>query len=321
MTSHHSRRSFLQGLGASLATTAFAAASSSSAAAAKPRLTIIDTHTHFYDPHRPQGVPWPPKDDQLLYRTVLPSDYQALPVPQPVAGTVVVEASPWLEDNQWILDLAANDVFLVGFVGNLPVGKEEFARQHFRRFAAQRLFRGVRLGAGQLQQGLSNQRFRADLNLLADRNLCLDLLGGPDMLPAVAQLAEAAPGLRMVIDHVANLRIDGKAPPVDWVRGMQSAARCKNVSCKVSGLVEGTGRTDGTAPRDAGFYQPVLDAIWSAFGEERLVYGSNWPVSERFAPLATVQQIVHDYFSAKGKTALENVFWKNAKAIYKWVNR
>ena len=70
---------------------------------------IIDTHTHFYDPTRPQGVPWPPKENQLLYRTVLPADAQALAAPVGVTGTVVVEASAWLEDNQWILDLAAND--------------------------------------------------------------------------------------------------------------------------------------------------------------------------------------------------------------------
>src|SRR6266542_3780288 len=64
---------------------------------------LIDTHTHFYDPTRAEGVPWPPRDDKLLYRTRLPKDYRALPVPRPVTGTVVVEASPWLEDNQWVL--------------------------------------------------------------------------------------------------------------------------------------------------------------------------------------------------------------------------
>jgi hypothetical protein len=63
-------------------------------------VSLVDTHTHFYDPSRPQGVPWPPRDDKLLYRTVLPKDYRALPVPRPVTGTVVVEASPWVEDNQ-----------------------------------------------------------------------------------------------------------------------------------------------------------------------------------------------------------------------------
>ena len=109
----------------------------------------------------------------------------------------------------------------------------------------------------------------------------------------------------------------GKPPPADWLSGMRSVVRRENVYCKVSGLVEGTGRTDGTAPHDAQFYTPVLDAVWEAFGENRLIYGSNWPVSERFAALATVQKIVHDYFGAKGRTRLEKVFGGNANAAYR----
>ena len=107
-------------------------------------LTIIDTHTHFYDPTRAGGVPWPPKDDPLLYRRVLPEHYKALPKPSPVTGTVVVEASPLIEDNEWILELAAHDLFIVGFVGNLPVGTADFMR-HLNNFSHNSIFRGVRL--------------------------------------------------------------------------------------------------------------------------------------------------------------------------------
>src|SRR5689334_25281079 len=102
------RRQFLTAAGASLAAWASVrrAAPAQSPTLASG-LTVIDTHTHFYDPNRPQGVPWPPRDDKLLYRTVLPKEYRAQPVPRPVTGTVVVEASPWVEDTQWVLDLAA----------------------------------------------------------------------------------------------------------------------------------------------------------------------------------------------------------------------
>ncbi|MBI2925563.1 MAG: amidohydrolase family protein [Verrucomicrobia bacterium] len=279
---------------------------------------IIDTHTHFYDPTRPQGVPWPAKEETLLYRTVLPKDYKAQPTPQPVTGTVVVEASAWVEDNQWILDLAASDPFIVGLVGNLPVGTDGF-RAHLKRFAANKLFRGLRLGVGRVREGLAQKQFMADLRSLAKHDLALDVLGGPDALPDVARLAKTIPDLRIVIDHVANLRIDGRAPPADWFSGMQTAAGHKNVFCKVSGLVEGTGRADGTAPQEVEFYRPVLDAVWAAFGEDRLIYGSNWPVSERFATLATVQRIASDYFSAKRSGVRDKVFWKNAKTVYKWI--
>src|SRR4051794_5762163 len=79
------------------------------AGAAKMPSRIIDTHIHLYDPSRPQGVPWPPKDNKLLYRTTLPADFQAAMRGLGVTGVVVVEASVLLEDNQWILDLAKDN--------------------------------------------------------------------------------------------------------------------------------------------------------------------------------------------------------------------
>jgi L-fuconolactonase len=85
--------------------------------------------------------------------------------------------------------------------------------------------------------------------------------------------------------------------------------------------VEGTGRSDGSAPADVGFYRPVLDAMSEMFGPERLIYASNWPVSERFAALATVQGIVENYFRSHGQHAIEQVFSLSGKAAYHWVQR
>jgi L-fuconolactonase len=234
-----------------------------------------------------------------------------------VTGTIVVEASSWVEDNQWVLDLASRDPFIVGYVGNLPAGTDAFAGL-LARFANNRLFRGIRLGSSRLRDGLKTKRFSADLALLSKRDLALDLLGEPSMLSDVIQIARAFPDLRIVIDHVANLKIDGNAPPPEWMKGMSEAGRCRNIFCKVSGLVEGSGKTNSTAPRDVAFYKPVLDAIWECFGENRLIYGSNWPVSERFAKLEIVQSIVQQYFDMKGAAAVERVFLKNAQAAYKF---
>lgn len=282
--------------------------------AAQP--VILDTHTHFYDPTRPQGVPWPPPQDRLLYRPVLPKDYLALPTPHKVTGTVVVEASPWIEDNQWVLDLAAREPFIVGLVGNLPVGTKQFAG-HLKRFAAQPLFCGLRLRDLNLRTALDDPAFVADLKLLADFELAVDLVGGLEILQAADRLARLLPRQRIVLDHLAGVRIDGQPPPPQWVQALRQAAAHPQVFAKVSGLVEGTGRADGSAPRAVEFYQPVLDVVWELFGPDRLLYGSNWPVSERFAPLATVQQIVHDYFAPKGTAVWAKVFAVNAMKVYR----
>lgn len=282
--------------------------------------TRIDAHTHFFDPTRPAGVPWPPREDKLLYRRVLPKDYLALPVSQPVTGTVVVEASPWVEDNQWVLDLAAKEPFIVGLVGNLPVGTRQFAG-HLKRFAANRLFRGIRIRDRRLDGTLENAAFVSDLELLADHDLSLDLVGDLEILRYADRLAEIVPALRIVTDHLAGLTVDGKAPPADWLEKMKALARRPSIYFKVSGLVEGTGRADGTAPKEVEFYRPVLDAMTKMFGSERLIYASNWPVSERFAPLATVEGVIGDYFRSHGRMAEEQVFSRTAKAAYKWVGR
>ena len=299
-------------------TTLAAASAAGCATAGRPApLTIIDTHTHFYDPARPGGVPWPGKGDALLHRTTLPADYRAQPVAQPVTGTVVVEASGLVEDNQWILDLAAKDKFIVGFVGNLKPGEDAFAG-NLKRFAANPTYRGIRVNEGALRTGLGNAAFLADLKRLADADLELDVNGGPTLLPEVLRLAKELPTLRIVINHLANTRIDGKNVSPTWRTDLEAAAQFPRVFLKVSALVEGTGKSDGTAPRDVEYYRPWLDIAWNAFGPDRLIYGSNWPVSARFAPLATVQGIVHDYFSAKGRPALEKFFAQNAQAAYRW---
>lgn len=277
-------------------------------------MTVLDCHTHFYDPGRPQGVPWPGKGDTQLYRPVYPKDYQALAAPLGVTGTVVVEASAWVDDNQWVLDLAANEPLITGLVGRLEPGQPGFTAG-LARFAGHPLFRGIRVSGRDVAR-LMDPAVLRDLEALAGPGLALDVNGDVTSLPVVAAAARALTTLRIVIDHVANVAIDGQAPPRTWLDGMDAVSRSANVFCKVSGLVEGTGRRGGKAPADTGFYRPVLDAVWERFGRTRVIYGSNWPVSEVFAPLATVQGIVQTYVRTLGELAERQYFGANAHAAY-----
>ena len=285
----------------------------------KPKLKIIDTHTHFFDPTRPEGVPWPGKNDKRLYRPVLPGEFKRLARPLGVVGTVVVEASPWVEDNQWLLDLAAKEPLLLGVVGRLHTASDDFEK-HLRRFARNPLYRGIRIGHGELKAGLKQGKELVDrCNLLIDHNLELDVNGGPDMPADVARLAAKLPKLRIVINHCANLRIDGREPPEKWRDAMQAAANRPNVFCKASALVEQTAQKP--APHEVDYYRPVLDRLWTLFGEDRLIFGSNWPVSDGGSPLATVVGIVRDYFTAKGQRAAAKFFHDNSQTAYAWRRR
>jgi L-fuconolactonase len=276
---------------------------------------IIDTHTHFYDPSRPQGVPWPTPDNPLLYRTVLPEHCKALALPAGVTGTVVVEASSWLEDNQWILDLAAQDGFLVGLVGHIDPNRPEFATE-LERFAANPLFRGIRCG-GRYFAEITQYSFLADMALLAAKNLALDVLLRHEQFDGLIALAQRLPALRIVIDHIGHMPIDGQAITAEWVDHYQRLAAQPNIYMKVSALMEQS--VIQPAPADLAYYRPTLDVLWQAFGEDRLIYGSNWPVCERAGDFyAEGINIVKTYFQEKGDAAYQKYFWQNAHAVYKW---
>src|SRR5215467_7528758 len=108
-------------------------------------IPIIGAHIHLFDPRRPQGIPWPEKNDSVLYQAALPDRYRKIATPLGITGAIEVEASPWLEDNQWVLDVAAKDTIIVGTVGDLEPGKPEFRKQ-LDRFHRNPLFRGIRYG-------------------------------------------------------------------------------------------------------------------------------------------------------------------------------
>ena len=152
------------------------AAAAAAAGSSFGDIPVIDTHIHLFDPARPQGIPWPGKEDWVLYRTALPARYRTLAEPLGIRGAIEVECSPWVEDNQWVLDVAAKDKIIVGTVGDLEPGKVEFAKQ-LERFHRNPLFRGIRYGnlwgrnfAAESARG----EFVADLKLLAGAGLVLD---------------------------------------------------------------------------------------------------------------------------------------------------
>lgn len=285
---------------------------------ASDELDIIDCHTHFYDPTRPEGVPWPPENTPL-YRTVLPEHLRALKTLQPVTGTVIVEASSRVEDNAWLLQLAKNDPFIVGIVGRIEPGSPDFEK-HLTRFAANPLFRGIRVSASLLET-LLRENSLADFERLAAHDLSLDVNGGPETPALIAQLAAKVPSLRIVLNHIGNVRITADPPPQAWQDGIGAAAAHPNVFCKLSALVEGASRGGEQAPSDLTFYQPYIDVVWNAFGEDRVIYGSNWPVSERAADYLTLQRIVMEYATTKGDAATKKFCSLNAKRAYKWIER
>ena len=309
-----SRRSFLR-RAAVLAT----AQAVPSLFALTPKRRTVDCHTHFYDPTRPEGVPWPGKDSSL-YRRVLPDDWMAVAGPRGVTETVVVEASPWVEDNQFLLDLAAKDKRLLGIIGNLDPVSPEFASQ-VKRFAANPLYRGIRVSSAKAVEPANEAAYDAGLKVLAGAGLVLDINGGPSTPGIAAKLAGRHPELTIIINHCGNPGDAARPLPDEWKTGIVAAAKQPNVFIKISALVEGVKGEPGKAPTDPAYYRPVIDPIWEAFGPDRCVYGSNWPVSDRGASYGTVISIVEAYFDEKGGDIADKYFSRNSQVAYRWRER
>ncbi len=273
----------------------------------------IDTHVHFWDPAKPGGINYPPMTDTFLYKKFMPDDWEKVAKPRGFAGTVLIEAVWTDEMSRWALDLANSTPSIVAVIGRLSPSDPMFAAQLDAYMARSKLFRGIRTSPGNLGTTMSS------FVLMGDKGLTVDINPAPTMsaLSGVANLARAVPKLKVVIEHVGQAPQKGMPLPMEWIMGMNLCAREPNVFCKVSALVDLNG-TVGSAPTTAEYYRPTLDHLWNAFGEDRLMFGSNWPVALRYASFGGIVDIVEQYFGTKGSRASEKFFTTSSKAAYGW---
>lgn len=279
---------------------------------------MIDTHIHLYDTERENGVPWPPKDDAVLYKPHLPAEFKAVSKASGLTGVVVVEASDRPEDNRWVLDAVKGDDFFVALVGNVDPYEEDFGAK-LKELAKDPRFVGIRLRNGRERKKIdyTDEKLLASLREVAKAGLAVDLLvngGGTEAVKMVDQLARTIPELRLVVDHVIGYNFDGKAVNEEWKAAVGKLAKNKNVWVKISGLYQRSVKQP--ASQTIGYYESVLDTLWKNFGSERLVYGSNWPCTKNSGDYTSFVKLVNQYFAKKGQEASERYFWKNASEVY-----
>lgn len=278
-------------------------------------IPIVDCHVHLWDISRTEGVGWIKPDNKTLYRNILPKDHEPIAAANNVHGVVIVQAGQSLPDNQWNLDITAHNKRLYrGVVGNLSqiIGTPEFKRS-FEKLCEDPRYVGYRLSGH--PRGKFTDAFYQDLQLTADKGKTVDFLLGDYRLDEVAEIAQRLPKLRIIVDHFGGVILDGKPLADEWVKKFRAVAAHKNVYCKVSALY---GRVkEQPAPRDIRFYTPVLDLAWECYGEDRLIYGSDWPVTEQTGDYASVVKLTKAYFDGKGRGVSEKLFHKNAVLFYR----
>jgi L-fuconolactonase len=311
------RREFLR-FGASMAG---GLAGSRIALALPPAIPVIDTHIHLFDTGRPGGVPWPAKTDTALYQPALPGRYARIARPLGVVGAIVIEASPLASDNDWVLHVAANHPIIVGMVGDLIPGTPSYQKD-LERLHANPLFLGIRYGNlwdRDLAVDAQKPEFLPGLKMLSEQGLVLDSANpDPGLIRAIAGVADHLPQLRIVIDHVPTARVPTEAAARDeyWSL-LRHLAQNKNVFVKLSEVLAARIEEHG----GPNFCKDRLDALWDIFGEDHVLYASDWPNSDHHATYEETISIVRNYVQAKGRIASEKFFWKNSVAAYRWHRR
>jgi predicted TIM-barrel fold metal-dependent hydrolase len=283
-------------------------------------IPIIDCHIHLYDQTRPQGAPYSGGTGST--EPSLPPRYRRLAMPLGIVGAIEVEASPWVEDNLWVLEVEATDPMMVGTIGNLQPEKPEF-QEYLDRYHKNKLFLGIRYGnlwGYNLIGQVSNPTFIEGLKLMQQADLALDTANPrPDLLDAVLNVTDKVPGLRIVIDHLPSMFAGLAANARAAVEGtLRELAKRRQVYVKLSAVLR---LVEGKPSTDAALYKPTLDYLFETFGENQVIFGSDWPNQIAADNLPAIVKIVQDYFSTKSRTAAEKYFWRNSVAAYKWVKR
>ncbi|MFT4113911.1 amidohydrolase family protein [Silvibacterium sp.] len=282
---------------------------------------ILDCHIHLFDPRRPGGIPWPLPGD-AIYAPALPDRYAAIATPFGVRGAIVVEASPRMEDNDWVLQVAAANPIIVGFIGDLIPGAVRYDQQ-LDRLRANPLFLGFRYGnlwSRSLSSDSRNPGFVDGLRRLADAGLVLESANpDPELIAALLGISARIPDLRIVVDHLPSLQM-----PVDssarrsYLDNLHRLAANQNVFVKLSEIPV---RIDGSTRLDLPYYRDHLDEIWNVFGEDRVLFGSDWPNSDHLAIYGDTLKLVRSYMDAKTKVQRHKFFWSNSIRAYRWKPR
>jgi len=271
----------------------------------------IDAHQHFWQ-FDPQRDSWITDEMSILQRDYLPAELGEIYPEHAIDGCVAIQASQSLAENDFLLDLAGKNDFIKGVVGWVDLQHERVEDQ-LAQYAESKKMKGFR----HVLQGEPNRAlmlepaFMRGISYLEKYGFSYDILIFPDQLSFASELAAAFPKQRFVLDHIAKPDIKGKSVE-GWKNDIKLLAENDNVYCKVSGLV--TEADWKTWHRDD--FVPYLDVVFEAFGIDRLMYGSDWPVCNLAGDYKGVVNIVENYLDKLSENE-KALFWgQNAIKFY-----
>jgi L-fuconolactonase len=271
---------------------------------------VIDSHVHFWK-YNNKDLPWIDRNMKVLQKDYLPSDIELTLKRNNVDGCIAVQAAPSELETRFLAELANTHGYIKGVVGwaDLRAGDVEKKLSELKQYPA---VVGIRhIVQDEQDDFLYDEKFRSGISLLKSFGFTYDILVYPRQLKAAVDFVQSFPDQTFIIDHCA--KPDVKNSEMDtWRQGITDLALYPNVSCKLSGLIT-EAAWKNWSPAD--FY-PYLDVVYQAFGMQRLMFGSDWPVMLLSGLYVQWKSLLEKYMERMLPEDREQVFGLNALRIY-----
>jgi L-fuconolactonase len=272
---------------------------------------IIDTHHHFWH-YNPVDYDWIDEEMQTIRRSFLPEDLIATIQATEVEGVISVQARQSIEETDWLLELAEQHELIKGVIGWLPL-KDVEIEEILEKYASNKWLKGVR----HVVQGepdpefILGKAFNDGIKKLKNHQLIYEILIFEHQLPNTSKFVDQHPNQLFVLDHIAKPRIR-KNELEPWAKNLKVLAKRENVYCKLSGMVTEADYNVWTIEQ----LQPYFDTVLEAFGPERLMFGSDWPVCLVAVSYKEWVEIVLEQITSLSNREQEMIKSLNAIDIY-----
>ena len=272
---------------------------------------IIDSHHHFWK-YNPVEYDWIDDSMKNIRTDFLPEKLERTIREAGVDGVISVQARQSVEEANWLLEMARQNKFMKGVVGWLPLMNDDID-VYLEKYSAEALLKGLR----HVIQGEPDPDFilRSDFNrgisLLKKYSLAYDILVVEHQLSNTIKFVNQHPDQVFVLDHIAKPLI-GKNELSPWRANIQELAKRGNVNCKISGMVTEAG-FDSWTPQQL---QPYFEVILEAFGPDRLLFGSDWPVCLVATTYKDWVDLVRKNIASYSETEQAKIMGGNAVRIY-----
>ncbi|MCY3741479.1 MAG: amidohydrolase family protein [Candidatus Poribacteria bacterium] len=279
------------------------------------KFPIVDTHVHLWHPEQLR-YPWlsevPPLNRPYLLKDYIAA-YGALEIESIVFVQCDTHPDDGLKETAWVTSLAAVEPRIQGIVAWAPLEEGEQVAPFIEKLAANPLVKGIRrLIQSESIDFCVQPNFVSGVKTLSHYDLSFDICIFHPQLANAIRLVEQCPHVRFILDHIG--KPDIKHQLFDpWKEEIQVLASFPNVHCKISGLVT-EANLEGWTPADL---QPYIEHVISCFGFERVIYGSDWPVSTQASDYPHWVQTLQDAVSGCSSEALGNLFRDNAIKFYR----